>query len=142
MVGRWTGTYTGMNKNLTVPTDFDSIPFELYIESFEKEKFNGFIEDRIFHLTDKFGIQGTIKNDKINFQKYKTINQGSGNEFVTTEMDKDGPVILYKGQLNKERTEISGEWKFRVKIILLFGFIPIPFRRGKGTWNMKYVGVQ
>ena len=73
MIGHWKGTYTGMNRNLTVTTNLDSIPFELYIDSFEKGKFNGFIEDRIFHLTDKFGMQGNIKGNKIDFQKYKTI---------------------------------------------------------------------
>ena len=142
MIGHWTGAYTGMNRNLTVKTNLDSIPFELYVESFEKDKFNGFIEDHIFRLTDKFGMKGNIKGDRVDFQKYKTINQGAGNDFVTIEMDKNGPVILYNGKFNNDRTEVNGEWKFKLKIVLLFGFIPIPFRRGKGTWSMKYVDVK
>ena len=142
MIGHWTGAYTGMNRNLTVTTNLDSIPFELYVESFEKDKFNGFIEDHIFHLIDKFGMQGNTAGDRVNFLKYKAINQGAGNDFVTTDMDKNGPVILYNGQFNNDRTEVTGEWKFKLKIVFLFGFIPIPFRRGKGTWSMKYVDVK
>lgn len=142
MIGHWTGAYTGMNKNLIVTTNLDSIPFEFFVESFEKDKFNGFIEDRIFHLTDKFGMHGNIKGNSVEFKKYKTPNQGAGNDFITTEIDKNVPVILYSGKFNEDRTEVKGEWKFKLEIIFLFGFIPIPKRRSKGTWSMKYVDVK
>lgn len=128
-----------MNRNSTVPTNLDSISFDLYIESFEKVKFAGFIEDHIFHLTDKFGIKGTIKGNKIIFQKYKPLNQGADNDIMTTEIDKNVPVILYSGNFNNNRTAVNGIWKFKSKLVFLFGFIPLPFKREKGTWSMKYV---
>jgi hypothetical protein len=85
-------------------------------------------------------MHGNIKGDKVSFQKYKTIGQGEGNDFVTTEVDKNGPIIWYTGMLNNDRTEITGEWKFNIQINLLFGFIPIPFRRGVGIWSIKFAG--
>lgn len=139
MLGHWRGTYTEHNKNLNVTTNLDTIPFEFYIDSYENDEFQGFAEDKIFHLTDKFAIQGRIQGRNVYFTKYKAVGQGTGNDITTKEVDKDGPIILYIGKLSDDKEEMTGEWKFKLKFIYLFGFIPFPYRRSKGTWTLKYV---
>ena len=52
-------------------------------------------------------MQGNIKGNKVDFQKYKTISQGAGNDLVTTEIDKNGPIILYNGKLNNDKMEVN-----------------------------------
>lgn len=142
MTGHWTGTYTGMNKNLTVKTNLDTIPFDFYVESLAQNEFTGFIEDHVFRLNDKFGMHGIIKGDRIEFKKYKTVNQGACNDFETKEMDKNGLIILYYGKFNQDRTEVVGKWKSKLKIVFVHGFIPKPYRGSKGTWSMKYIAEQ
>ena len=58
---------------------------------------------------------------------------------VDKNPNKRHPTIYYNGILYPNNNEISGYWKFKYRFDLFFGFIPIPYRPGKGTWNMKLV---
>ena len=138
MTGTWLGYYKYDNEKLQKAYGVDKTYFTITINSFDKGFFQGIVVDDIKSGgMDGIGeIIGQIEDDKISFKKFmpkKSLIYLNGEKKY---LDKKHPALYYTGTFSKDKKEISGEWKFKITLGFLFGFIPIPYRPGKGTWNM------
>jgi hypothetical protein len=138
MTGTWKGYYKYDNKILQKASGFDKTFFTIIVKSSDESSFEGNVIDDI----NTGGMQGTgdiigkIDGEKITFKKL--MPRKSTIDLKGQKNDSDGihPTIYYSGIFSENRREINGEWKFKITIGFLFGFIPIPYRPGKGTWSM------
>ncbi|HEY5407385.1 MAG TPA: hypothetical protein VIJ92_09860 [Ginsengibacter sp.] len=138
MTGTWLGYYKYDNKNLQKSFGFDKTHFTIIINSFDQKCFKGNVTDDVKSggMEDTGEIVGQIDGENISFKKLmprKSIIYPNGE---LKYLDKKHPILFYRGKFSKDKREISGEWKFKITIGLLFGFIPFPYRPGKGTWSM------
>ena len=138
MTGTWLGYYKYGNEKLQKAYGFDKTYFTITINSFDKGFFQGVVVDDI----KSGGMEGTgeiigqIEDDRISFKKFmpkKSLIYLNGEKRY---LDKKHPALYYTGTFSKDKKEICGEWKFKITLGFLFGFIPIPYRPGKGTWSM------
>ncbi len=142
MIGNWLGFYRYNNKHIQKIKGFDKTYFSLTINSFDGNNFKGTVTDD----TSTGGMEGTgevignIENEKIFFRKFmhkKTfIIDTKGTRKIS---DVPHPTLYYSGTFTPDKMEINGDWKFNYTIGFLFGFIPIPYRPAKGTWNIHLV---
>ena len=138
MTGTWVGYYKYGNENLQKANGFDKTNFTITIKSFDGKNFQGIVVDDIKSggMEGIGKVMGQIEDEHIFFKKFmpkKSIICFNGEK---KNSDKKHPVLYYTGVFSKDIKEISGEWKFKFTIGFLFGFIPFPYRPGKGTWRM------
>jgi hypothetical protein len=138
MTGTWLGYYKYDNKHLQKASGFDKTCFTIIINAFDEKYFKGIVTDDV----KSGGMEGTgriigeIEGEKISFRKLMPKRSTMYPNGERKYSDKEHPTLYYTGTFSKDKREINGEWKFKITIGLLFGFIPIPYRPGKGTWSM------
>ena len=138
MTGTWIGYYKYDNEQLQKASGFDKTYFTITIKSFDEKNFKGIVIEDIKSggMKGTGEIIGVIDGEMISFKKFmpkKSLIYPNG-EYKS--LDKKHPTLYYTGRFSNEKREINGEWKFKITISLLFGFIPIPYRPGKGAWSM------
>jgi len=139
MTGTWLGYYKYDNELHQKTIGFDKTNFTIIIQSFDGKNFKGIVNDDITTggMKETGDIVGSVEGEKLSFQKFmprETLFNPNG-ERITS--DKKHRTLYYSGILSNDKKEITGQWKFKIKIGFLFGLIPIPYRGGKGTWSMK-----
>lgn len=81
-------------------------------------------------------IVGKICNNIVTFEKLMPKNSRLNLNGERELRTQNHPTIYNSGKLSENKKEINGVWKFKIKIGLIFGVIPIIYRPGKGTWAM------
>lgn len=140
MIGTWKGNYKYNNKVVQKIIGFDNTGFTIRIDKFDGENFEGIVNDdtETGGMKDSGKIIGTVKNNKIQFKKFMPKNRIIVSAIETrTVPEKKHPTLYYYGTFSKDKNQISGNWKFKRKFTLLFGFIPFLFSPGNGTWKME-----
>ena len=139
MLGNWNGYYKFKNERIQQAIGFEKTNFEIIIEKFDGINFTGIVNDDIKTggMAETGKIIGKITNNKISFQKLMPINNQINLQGERQNIDRKHPTLYYYGTLSENKTEIIGTWKFKRKIGLLFGIIPILFRPGNGSWKME-----
>jgi len=138
MTGIWLGYYKFDKEVFQKASGFDKTFFTITIQSFNDNNFKGIVIEDI----KSGGMEGTgeiigkIEVGKIFFKKFMpkrlTLYPNGERKYE----DEKHPTLYYRGTFSKDKKEINGEWKFKIRIGLLFGFIPILHRPGKGSWSM------
>ena len=133
------GYYKYDNEHLQKAMGFDKTNFTITIQSFDGKNFKGIVNDDIASggMKETGEIIGMIEDEKVSFQKFmprESLLYPTGERKTS---DKKHPTLYYSGILSNDKKEITGQWKFKIRIGFLFGFIPIPYGSGKGTWTMR-----
>lgn len=138
MKGTWTGYYRYNSKLTRKNTGFEKTGFTIHIETFDGTGFEGIVNDDVSTggMKETGKIIGYVKNDTVHFRKLMPRSRMINPDGTRSEFDKKHKVLYYTGVLSKDKTAISGKWKFKNTIGFLFGFIPIPYSPGCGTWSM------
>jgi hypothetical protein len=144
MIGTWNGNYRFDNQQIQKVKGFDKTNFKIVIDKFDGFNFEGKVVDEIETggMTGEGEISGTIKNSKIRFTKQmpiQTLIDLKTGERLQTQK-KHAPLFYFGTKINSDKFE--GKWKFKRKIYFIFGLIPIPYRPGKGKWEMTFEKLQ
>lgn len=137
MTGTWKGYYKYNSEWAEEATGFEKTGFTITIDSFDGTTFQGTVNDDTatggMEGTGK--IMGSLNGAIISFRKFMpegSLLDADGKHIYT---GKKHDTLYYSGKLLKEG-QFVGRWKFRVKITLFFGFVPMPYSPGSGTWYM------
>ncbi|MXN89655.1 hypothetical protein GR160_00300 [Flavobacterium sp. Sd200] len=140
MQGTWKGYYRYEKETIRDIVGFEQTNYTITITSFNGKNFEGIVNDDIetggMEGTGK--IIGTLIDNKITFEKFMpkaSVIINTDGELKKT--NKKHKTLYYSGKISDTKKEIMGTWRFNLSLILLFGFIPIIYRPGKGTWSMK-----
>ena len=140
MIGTWEGYYKYDNERIQNAVGFDKTNYTITIDSFDGINFQGKVNDDLATggMKETGIIYGKFKDGEISFKKLMPkaclIVDLEG---TRKETDKKHKPLYYSGTFSKDKNEFTGFWKFKYTIGLFFGFIPIPYRPAKGTWQMK-----
>jgi hypothetical protein len=140
MIGTWKGKYRYDKEVIQKIVGFEETLFTIVINTFDGTYFEGVVNDDIDTggMKDTGRVIGKIYGKKITFKKLMPRNYQIVDEIeLRTISDKVHPTLFYSGKFNKEKMEMTGRWKFGIKIYYIFGLIPFPYRPGTGTWTMK-----
>jgi hypothetical protein len=139
MIGKWIGWYEYDDVRAQLLTAAFKSGYIIIIESFDGHAFAGSVKDdpKTSPMHDEGKVEGRVDGSKIYFKKLmpKTHELDSRGNFKIA--NKPHPAIYYEGTIDKSQMTAKGNWFFKKTIGFMFGFIPIPFRPGKGTWEMK-----
>lgn len=138
MTGTWVGYYQYDNPDHQKAIGFDKTFFTITIKSFDGKYFTGIVNDDVKSggMEGSGEIVGEINEGSIHFKKLMPRESLIYPKGEIKDSDRKHPTLYYTGVISKDKKEISGVWKFKITIGLLFGFLPIPYRPGKGTWSM------
>lgn len=139
MLGCWLGFYVYQNEQIQKIVGFEKTHFEIVIDQFDGVNFSGFVlDDKNSGGMDGTGkIIGRRSGNLVFFEKHMPENSQIINiHGERKNMDFKHPIIYYSGKFLENKCEISGSWKFKRKLEFLFGFIPLYYRPGQGTWKM------
>jgi hypothetical protein len=140
MRGTWQGYYTYNNPKMRKHVGFEKTYFTIEIHSFDGITFGGNVTEDLANggMPGTGYVIGTLNNLSLTFQKlmpmYSAIVIKNG---ARRKEDKQHNTLYYKGILSADGKTASGTWKFKRVIILVFGFIPVPYNPGSGTWSMQ-----
>ena len=139
MIGNWKGYYKFDNERIQQAMGHDKTNFTIVIESYEDGKFLGKVNDDVTTggMKETGNIAGAVNKNQIRFKKFMPVNciiLESGERIMR---GRKHPTPYYKGILSDDQKEISGKWFFKKKIGFLYGFVPVMYSPGKGTWSMK-----
>ena len=140
MLGNWNGFYLYKNEKIEKLVGFDKTNFEIIIDKFDGRNFSGIVKDdeKTGGMKETGKIIGSLVHNKIYFEKFMPRNYQIINpKGERKQNDKKHPTIYYFGILSENKTEIIGKWKFKRKLGIVFGLIPVIFRPGSGTWKMN-----
>lgn len=142
-IGIWKGTYS-----YNIPEEFKDVKstqveFSIMIDSvLAKNRFFGSVEDNVkTGGTPGIGtIHGGFKDDEIFFEKNMPIH-------TTIEMDgsytvnekKKHPTIIYEGKVSRSKKFIAGTWRFKKKVLVWKGIIPLWIIPGQGEFKMEKI---
>lgn len=138
MIGTWHGYYKYDNIDDQKASGFEKTFFTITISTFSRNEFKGTVVDDVKTggMEGTGQIIGTVDGQTITFKKFmpkKSILYPNGEQKYS---EKKHPTLYYEGKLSSDEKEINGNWKFKTSVYFLFGFIPIPYRPGSGTWKM------
>ncbi len=139
MLGNWKGSYKYDNEKIQKIVGHNETKFEIIIDKFDGQSFSGIVTDDegTGGMKDAGQIVGRVENNKIYFEKLMPkndrISSVTGNRRYS---EKKHPKIYYAGKLSDDKSSFEGNWKFKKRLLFLFGIIPIIFNPGKGTWKM------
>lgn len=138
MKGTWSGYYQYSNPELQKAIGFERTFFKITINSFDGKHFSGIVHDDIESggMEGEGEIIGEVDGEKIYLKKYMPWESLLYPDGKTINTHKKHPTIFYTGTISKTGTEINGVWKFKMRIFFLFGFLPMPYKPGKGIWSM------
>jgi len=138
MKGSWTGYYKYNKEWIQQAVGYEKTGFTMNIHLSDNKTFEGSVNDDIatggMHGTGM--IKGTINGNKITFKKFMpegSLINPDGSHVTTNRVHN---TLHYSGKLVND-CQYSGDWKFRVKIGFILGFIPFPYCPGNGTWFME-----
>lgn len=139
MTGTWLGYYKYDNANHQKAMGFDKTFFTIVIKTFDGKHFKGIVTDDVKSggMEGTGEIVGETKEENIYFKKLMPRESLLYPNGEIKYSDRKHSPLYYTGVISKDKKEISGIWKFKIKIAFLFGFVPIPYRPGKGTWSMS-----
>ncbi|KRB54572.1 hypothetical protein [Flavobacterium sp. Root186] len=139
MIENWKGYYKFDNEKIQNAMGFEKTFFTIVIESSEGINFQGKVNDDVSTggMQETGIVIGKVNKNTIQFKKLMPKNVIIHENGYRETVDKKHPTLYYRGTFSEDKTEISGEWFFKRKIVFLFGVVPILFRPGKGTWSMK-----
>jgi len=139
MLGKWNGYYKYDNKKLQKLISHEQTNFTITIDFFEDDIIKGAVIDDIksggMHGIGE--IEGEVHKEFIYFEKrmpFESIITDMKGTRKTTE-NKHKP-IFYQGKLISDNV-YQGTWEFNKVWGFIFGIIPIKYRPGKGTWEMR-----
>jgi len=139
MKGNWNGNYKYDKKEIQKIIGFEQTNFKIIINEFDNINFVGKVIDdqNTGGMKGEGEIIGKVENGIINF-----IKQMPNNSLILNldgdrkQTNKKHSPIYYTGkQVNPNK--FIGTWKFKNRIGLLFGFLPIIFSPGKGQWEIE-----
>ena len=142
MIGTWTGYYKYNKEAAQKAMGFDRTFFTIVIHSFDGKKFEGTVTDDTATggMEGQGIISGEIDNRNVSFRKFMpkqtyVLKDGSRKVF-----DSKHPAIYYSGTVSDNGNNMRGHWKIKAQVLLVFGFIPFPFKPQHGTWSMHLTG--
>lgn len=142
VLGTWKGFYT-----YDIPDEFkdhktQKVEFEIEISSVHENQFRGSVRDNISTGgTPGIGyVVGAFDNWQMTFEKNMPIHariekDGSHSLFK----DKKHPAILYNGVFSRNKKVVNGIWRFKKKVLIWRGIIPLLIIPGTGTFSMEKV---
>ncbi|WP_281231067.1 hypothetical protein [Flavobacterium gelatinilyticum] len=141
MTGNWNGYYKFDNEIIQNAMGFEKTNFTIVIENCEGADFQGKVNDDVSTggMKETGNVIGKVRNNVIKFQKFMPKNctiDGSGNRET---LDKKHPTLYYEGTFSQDKSEAGGKWYFKRKIGFRYGFLPVLYSPGRGTWRMKKV---
>ncbi|KGO93534.1 hypothetical protein [Flavobacterium subsaxonicum] len=141
MKGTWQGYYKHNNLKVQKIRKFAQTNFTIVIQSFDGKNFGGNVTDDLATggMQGIGYIIGTLNNTAIAFEKLMPIATILTQDGSTQQQDKPHSPLYYKGTLSADGTTAAGTWKFKNKIVMLFGIIPIPYCPGRGVWQMELI---
>jgi hypothetical protein len=139
MIGNWKGYYNFENEKIQKIRGFEKTYFEIIIEKFDGEIFSGTVkEDTKSGGMEEIGkIIGKVEDNNISFEKLMPKRTQINSKGELKNIEGKHPVLYYIGTLSENKTEVVGTWKFKKRMGLLFGIIPVFFRPGNGNWKMN-----
>ncbi|MES2543980.1 MAG: hypothetical protein V4548_03780 [Bacteroidota bacterium] len=140
MIGTWKGYYKYDNERIQKAIGFDKTNFTITIDSFDGINFQGKVNDDLTTggMKETGDIYGKFKDGEISFKKLMPkASLIMDLEGTRKNPNKKHKPLYYCGTFSKDKNEFNGSWKFKYTIGFLFGIIPIPYRPGNGTWQMK-----
>jgi hypothetical protein len=142
MTGDWSGTYT-----YNIPDEFKDektkeVEFTIKINKVVGKRFEGIVQDNLeTGGTPGIGsIQGEFSEYEASFEKNMPILckiELDGTH--TIEKDKKHPTILYEGEFSRSKKQISGNWRFKKKVLIWKGIIPFWVTPGHGNFKMNKI---
>jgi hypothetical protein len=139
MIGKWIGWYEFDDARVQLLTANMKSRYTIFIDTLTGNSFSGSVQDdpdsSMMHEVGK--IEGFLKGDKIYFKKLMPVSYELDATGKQIKKDKPHPPIYYEGVIDGSRTKAKGTWFFKRTIGFMFGFIPIPYRPGRGTWEME-----
>ena len=139
MRGTWDGYYKYSDSAFQKALGFDRTNFVITIHNVDKNIFKGTVtDDQTTGGMDGIGrITGTIHGNTVKFTKHMPYGLEFDLQGDTYNTGKKHPTLYYSGTLSKDGRHAKGIWKFGIKIYMLLGILPIPYRQGTGTWEIK-----
>ena len=139
MVKKWKGSYNYDSQKAQELIGHPCTFFTIEMEIFENDTLKGIVIDdlKTGGMKGTGEVTGEIFRNSIYFEKRMPHNSMLDLRKGRREFpDKKHPVIIYEGEL-KSNNKYEGTWCFEKKWAFLFGFIPIKYSPGKGTWEME-----
>ena len=139
MTGIWKGYYKYENERINKIRGFEKTYFEIIIEEFDGNYFNGIVKDDVKTggMEGEGKIIGKIEGNTITFEKmmpkHTVINLKGERGIIKGKH----PVLYYSGNLSQNKTEVIGTWKFKKRLRFLFGIIPFISGGENGNWKMN-----
>ncbi|MBL7731280.1 MAG: hypothetical protein JNM88_08890 [Chitinophagaceae bacterium] len=139
MTGTWFGYYQFDDINYHNASGYEKTYFTISINSFDGKHFKGIVNDDVKSggMEGAGEIVGKISGENICFKKFMPREAILYPNGELQYSDRKHPTLYYTGIISKDKKEISGVWKFKIRIGFIFGFIPVSQRPGKGTWSMS-----
>lgn len=140
MSGVWNGTYT-----YDIPEEYKDertkeVRFKIVIDSVNKNQFKGTVEDDLSTGgTPGVGdINGKYNDYELTFEKdmpvYARIEMDGSRSI---DKNKKHPTIIYSGEFSRDKKIVTGTWKFKKKILVWKGIIPLWIIPGTGYFSME-----
>lgn len=143
MTGKWLGFYQYNHQEAQRLNGFERTFFIINIQSFDGENFKGTVQDDVDTggMKEEGIVEGYVEGNNVFFIKLMPVHGvlNNGSQRLIKKKEKH-PTLYYTGTFSNDKKELTGQWKFRYSIFLLWGFIPVPYRPGKGEWGMKWEG--
>jgi hypothetical protein len=140
MIGKWKGWYKYDDLKLEFVNAAQYYGFVINIETLSDNLFVGSVKDdsAVSPMREIGKIQGSVNGNTIYFRKLMPVNYRLTLDGNYEQTNKPHPIIHYKGKINRIQMTARGRWYFKRKLALTFGFIPVLYRPGKGSWQMVF----
>ncbi len=140
MLGTWKGTYT-----YNLPEEYkdqrtQEVAFEIVINSVNKNQFKGTVKDDLSTGgTPGIGsINGSFNDYELSFEKNMPVHaRVEKDRSHTIDKNKKHPAILYSGEFSRSKKRITGTWRFKNKVLVWKGIIPLWILPGTGSFSME-----
>jgi len=140
--GTWKGIYTYSYPDENGVESTQEVKFRIEILSVNKDQFEGTVEDDLLTGgTPGIGdIRGNFNDFELSFEKKMPISarlEIDGSRSI--DASKTHPAILYSGEFSRSKKVITGNWRFKKKVLVWRGIIPYWILPGMGTFSMEKV---
>ena len=140
MLGTWKGTYTYDIPERHKDDRTQKVEFKIVINSIDKNHFSGKVEDNLSTGgTPGIGrINGKFNDYELTFEKDMPIQariEKDGSHSI--DKNKKHPTILYTGEFSRSKKSVTGSWRFKKKVLVWKGIIPLWILPGTGHFSME-----
>lgn len=138
MIGTWLGYYKFDSPRAQKIRSHDQTNFTLTVHTFDGRNFKGAVKDDVNSggMKETGQIIGEVDGMNISFRKLMPVRVFIYPDGERKSENKKHPTLYYTGTFSDDKKEVKGLWKFKLHLVFIFGFIPIIYRPGKGTWSM------